>query len=242
MKFNILGFSQKGLVSLGLDTIDAMLLRYFIDFKATSKMLTEKVDGNTYFWVRYDAVLAELPILNIKKCTVQARFFKLRNAGVLTHYVKKSGGTYSFFGLGDKYKLLIENEETSPETKELASVNSIPVDASEEKEESLTTVDSSLEVMDSNQPPSSSIVDAVYLNVYRSTLNVQGYQFKLLTNNPSTKDPSIKNNITSSSKKTAYKYGLKKASQSPLHEKHKTDTLNKYLPFHMQLFHLWDSS
>lgn len=88
MKFNILGFSQKGLVSLGLDTIDAMLLRYFIDFKATSKMLTEKVDGNTYFWVRYDAVLAELPILNIKKCTVQARFFKLRNAGVLTHYVK----------------------------------------------------------------------------------------------------------------------------------------------------------
>ena len=208
MKFTLLDFSQQGLVSLGLDIIDAMILRYFIDFKATNKMKMEQVDGCTYFWIRYDAVLKELPILNIKKCTVQARFFKLRDAGVLTHYVKKLGGTYSFLGIGDKYKELLSDGQTINETNKETATVSIPVKASEEKEEELQRVDSCLEAVDSNQCRDSLNVDPRHLNTYhstlnahRSSLNTQGYQFKLTTNNPSTKYPSIKYTITSPSKK-----------------------------------------
>lgn len=219
MKFTLLGFSQQSLVNLGLDIIDAMILRYFIDFKATNKMKMEQVDGCTYFWIRYDAVLKELPILNIKKCTVQARFFKLRDAGVLTHYVKKLGGTYSFFGIGDKYKELLSDGQTINETNEETAAVSIPVKASEEKEEELQRVDSCLEAVDSNPCHNS-------LNAHRSSLNAQGYQFKLTTNNPSTKYPSIKYTITSPSKKALCKNLME----------------NPPLLFQLLLFHFWNTS
>ncbi len=233
MKFTLLGFSQQSLVNLGLDIIDAMILRYFIDFKATNKMKMEQVDGCTYFWIRYDAVLKELPILNIKKCTVQARFFKLRDAGVLTHYVKKTCGTYSFFGIGDKYKELLSDGQTVNETNYETAAVSIPVKASEEKEEELQKVDSCLESVDSNPCHNSLNVDPRHLNTYhstlnahRSSLNTQGYQFKLTTNNPSTKYPSTKYTITSPSKKALCKNLME----------------NPPLLFQLLLFHFWNTS
>ncbi|MEG0308772.1 MAG: conserved phage C-terminal domain-containing protein [Clostridium sp.] len=113
MKYTIMGFSQQGLVELGLDVIDATILRYFIDFKDAKGMKIEVVEGKVYYWIRYDGVINQLPILNMKKCTVQSRFFKLRDAGVLTHYVKREGGTYSYFGLGEKYSKLIYGTSTA---------------------------------------------------------------------------------------------------------------------------------
>ncbi|MEG0614106.1 MAG: conserved phage C-terminal domain-containing protein [Clostridium sp.] len=107
MKYTIMGFRQEMLVELGLDTMDATILRYFIDFKESKGMKVKIVDGQAYYWIRYDGVLRELPILNMKKCTVQSRFFKLRDAGVLTHQVIREGGTYSYFGIGEKYIELI---------------------------------------------------------------------------------------------------------------------------------------
>lgn len=57
IKFTFMGFSQQGLVDLGLDAIDAMLHRYFVDFKATNKMKVEMIEDKLFFWVNYDNVL-----------------------------------------------------------------------------------------------------------------------------------------------------------------------------------------
>ncbi|HBL06495.1 MAG TPA: hypothetical protein DDZ33_06115, partial [Clostridium sp.] len=106
MKHTIMGFRQDKLIKFGLDIIDASILRYFIDFKESNGMNTREVEGHIYYWLRYDAVLREFPIFRMKKCTVQSRFFKLRDAGMLTHLVVREKGTYSFFGIGENYKEL----------------------------------------------------------------------------------------------------------------------------------------
>lgn len=108
MKYTIEGFSQKKLIEFGMDAQDALILRYFIDFVKSNKMISEVVDGKTYYWIRYDNVISNLPILNMKKGAVQRRFYKMRNAGLLIHYIKKSGGTFSYFGIGDRYHELVE--------------------------------------------------------------------------------------------------------------------------------------
>ncbi len=118
MKYTIMGFSQSKLVELGLDTIDATLLRYFVDFKESKGMKFEVVGDKPYYWLKYDGVLRELPILKMKKCTVQSRFFKMRDAGVLTHYIKREGGTYSYFGIGDKYFELVGSSDCTNDSKE----------------------------------------------------------------------------------------------------------------------------
>ena len=115
MQSTVHGFSQKNLIKLGLDLCDAIILRYFIDCKEHKKMRTKVIDRNTYYWVRYDKVLEDLPLLRMKKYTIQSRFFKLRDLGVITHYVLREGGTYSYFGIGENYINLITEceEETS---------------------------------------------------------------------------------------------------------------------------------
>lgn len=118
MKHTIMGFRQDKLIKFGLDIIDASILRYFIDFKESNGMNTREVEGHIYYWLRYDAVLREFPIFRMKKCTVQSRFFKLRDAGILTHLVVREKGTYSFFGIGENYKELINREGAEEENSE----------------------------------------------------------------------------------------------------------------------------
>ncbi|KEZ87494.1 hypothetical protein IO99_05280 [Clostridium sulfidigenes] len=115
MKHTIMGFRQDKLIKFGLDIIDASILRYFIDFKESNGMNIREVEGHIYYWLRYDAVLREFPIFRMKKCTVQSRFFKLRDAGMLTHLVVREKGTYSFFGIGENYKELITREGAEEE-------------------------------------------------------------------------------------------------------------------------------
>jgi hypothetical protein len=110
MKCTVMGFSQKNLVKLRLDMVDATILRHFINSKKFKGSKVRRVDDKVYYLVRYSEFLKELPILNIKKCTVQSRFFKLRNAGILSHLVVREGGTYCYYGIGENYAQLISEE------------------------------------------------------------------------------------------------------------------------------------
>ncbi len=120
MKHTIMGFQQEKLIELGLDIQDAAILRYFIDFKNTDAMKAEIKEDKVYYWVVYEAVEAELPMLGLQKRAIMKRFLKLRDVGVLTHYTKKTGGTYSFFGIGERYLELI----TSTKIKNVSSSSS----------------------------------------------------------------------------------------------------------------------
>jgi len=173
MKYTIMGFRQEKLVELGLDVLDATILRYFIDFKEAKGMKVQIVDGRAYYWIRYDGVIKELPILRMKKCTVQARFFKLRDAGVLTHQVIREGGTYSYFGIGSRYIELITGE-------------------------------TNLDGTDKNQQGVGENFRSVDENFKGVDKNLKGCELKPTTNNPSTKDPSIKTNNNVFLKETAF--------------------------------------
>src|SRR3712207_7400741 len=65
IKYNIYGFSQSMLIKYGLDVIDALLLRYFVDFKNSGKMIKEKFHGEDYYWIDYKSVIEYIPIINI---------------------------------------------------------------------------------------------------------------------------------------------------------------------------------
>lgn len=117
MKFTINGFSQKKLLEFSLDATDALLLRYFIDFRDSGEMLKEIVNNETYYWLRYDGIIKELPILNLSKPdSVYRRFKKMSKAGVLKHKTVKRNGTYSYFNIGPKYIALIsDSPDINPE-------------------------------------------------------------------------------------------------------------------------------
>ena len=83
MKYTIEGFNQVELVKMGLNSNDAIILRWFVDFYATSKMAIVKNEtGQEFKWVKYQAVIDDLPILGITNKSI--KFFIKVDLPVLT--------------------------------------------------------------------------------------------------------------------------------------------------------------
>lgn len=119
MKLEILGFSQQGLIDLGLDSTDAVLLRWFIDYQGTQRMksVPNPEDGKVYFWVSFRKLCEDLPIITQSDRWMARRFDKLVTCGVLAKYSAVGPlGKFSAFriGDGDQYMKLIE--AMSPDT------------------------------------------------------------------------------------------------------------------------------
>lgn len=113
MKYTILGYSQAKLKELGLDLIDAVLLRYFVDFKDSGTMAKRNIDGELYYWLKYEGIMKEFPILDLKKDSVYRRFKNMSNSNVLNHKTIKSKGVYSYYNIGSNYIHLLTDSMTT---------------------------------------------------------------------------------------------------------------------------------
>lgn len=115
MKLEILGFSQERLMALGLSLDEALLLRWFIDFKGTDRM-EEHVnpdDGQTYYWVKGAKLVQDLPILTASEDYAARKFSKICSSGLLKKYsfLTKDGKKVFFRINGEKYSELVLSEE-----------------------------------------------------------------------------------------------------------------------------------
>lgn len=172
MQYTFLGFSTAKIMEFELDMKDMAILRYFVDFRETGKMKAEIVDNKTYYWVKYESIMEEMPFLDLKKKTIMTRMLKLRDLGILTHYTKKnSSGTYSFFGLGQKYFELISDTKT---------------------QENNSNNNPKLKEVSSHEGVSFKTDTVSRKNDTRVPQNGHPYPAKMTPNNPSTKDPSTK--------------------------------------------------
>lgn len=107
MKNTIHGFQQKAIIELGLTHDECLVLRWFVDFTESEKMRTETFENKTFYWVNYQSVLINLPILRFKKRQLQNVFKKMVNTNVLCHLHIKKDGSFSFYAFGSSFKLLI---------------------------------------------------------------------------------------------------------------------------------------
>lgn len=110
MKYTILGFNQEKALELGFDVEDLLIIRWFVDFYSSSKMIKMNVGDKTYAWVNYSGVIKDIPILNMKKDTLSRRMKKICETGIMEHETLKQGGTFSLYKLTDKYDQLISND------------------------------------------------------------------------------------------------------------------------------------
>lgn len=110
MKYTIEGFSQEKLLEYKLNVIDALILRWFLDFAACGKMKrlvqeNEEHVKNVYYWVDYQAILDEFPAMDISNTkSIQNRFNKYVEIGLLDKIVHSGGsnGLQSFFAITEK--------------------------------------------------------------------------------------------------------------------------------------------
>ena len=120
MKYTIEGFSQEVALNLGLDAIDLILLRWIVDFYNTGIMEKLLFGKDLYFWVRYEYVLTELPVLGINnKTSLGRRFKRMVSTGLLelkTSSTKNGVRTYYRF-MGDCLQSLLSKKDRALDLK-----------------------------------------------------------------------------------------------------------------------------
>lgn len=110
MMYTIHGFQQKELVKMELDEKDALILRYFIDFKDSGKMHMRIINKKPFYWLKSSSLLEALPIINIRSTdALKRRLNKLVKAKVLEHCCVKEKGSYAFYTVGKAYEKLIDD-------------------------------------------------------------------------------------------------------------------------------------
>lgn len=119
MRYTIEGFRQRVAVDLGLDSCDLIILRWIVDFANTDRILKMQVDNKIFFWIKYDALIEDLPILGLKtKDALYRRLKKMVACGILEHTVVKQGGTFSMYRIGKSYnKLILEDKSDLSDEK-----------------------------------------------------------------------------------------------------------------------------
>ena len=114
MKYTIHGFSQQKAIELGLDDRDLMILRSYVDYKDTGKMVKKILDNDMYYWIKYEGIQEAFPIINWKKDTIYRRLKAMALKGVLKHKTVKEFGTYSFYAIGPNYLGLTDTKYEMP--------------------------------------------------------------------------------------------------------------------------------
>lgn len=127
MRYSIFGFNQEKVCNLSaivhnngkdvivrLDTTDMLILNHIADFPNRSKIVKRIIDEKVFFWISYDEILNELPILGIKKQALADRFKKY----VILHIAKQElisldskHQNATFFCLTDVYESLLYEKE-----------------------------------------------------------------------------------------------------------------------------------
>ena len=133
MRFQIHKFRQSVLCELGIDTEEALLLDWFLNFKDGGKMDRIVVGNDLAFWVDFGKVVEDLPILFIKS---KKDKFKTEEA-ILRNCKDKVGRMLK----GNLSKILIKhNKKVQGKTKVYLSINRELLDrlVNEDKEKAPT--------------------------------------------------------------------------------------------------------
>ena len=111
MKYTISGFSQLAAVNFNLDSVDLHMLRWIVDFINSNRMRSMTLDGEKYYWVSYQGLIDDLPILYLKKDAIYKRLKRMCELGILKKKTVFSGGKFSYFTYGENFNELLKSYE-----------------------------------------------------------------------------------------------------------------------------------
>lgn len=112
MKLIVNGYLQEDLLKHELDLVDVKLIKYFQQFTASKNMRHYEKNGKLYFWLSYQKVIDDLPIINIKsKRTVARRFDDMVEKGIFERIYINNQKNYNntYFRLTDLHNSMLEN-------------------------------------------------------------------------------------------------------------------------------------
>jgi len=116
MQYNIMGLNQERCIEIGLNVDSILIFKWFHKFMLTEKMVKRVVNDKTWYWVKYEAVGEDIPILKNSPYTIARKFGILVESGLLEHLHFKSKGSFAMYRVNKEvYTYLIDSEHMKGE-------------------------------------------------------------------------------------------------------------------------------
>lgn len=133
LKTIISGYLQEDLIKHELDLTDIEIIKYFQQFAQSKNMKFIEKNNKLYFWLSYQKVIDDLPILNIKsKRTIARRFDALEEKGIFEKTIVNEGlKNFTYFRLTELHQSWVESMDIkfkdTKKTKEVTvEVDEVP--------------------------------------------------------------------------------------------------------------------
>ena len=108
MKNVLFGFKQSIACNYNLGFDELILAKWFYLTTLRSDRDSLVINNSLYYCVSYAEILEEFPILNCNIRSVANKFKKLEDAKVLNRKTVRTGGTFSYFSLGENFSKIFE--------------------------------------------------------------------------------------------------------------------------------------
>lgn len=145
LRHSILGFNQEEVlklkktitkevrgevkqVELKLDVTDLLIINHLADFPNRKKITKIILDDKIFFWVSYNTIIEELPIIDIKKQALSDRLAKMVELGMLERRIQTYGSSanMTFFRIDDLYERLKYKDCSNSQTQDVSYSTTIP--------------------------------------------------------------------------------------------------------------------
>lgn len=139
LRHSILGFNQEEVlklkktitkevrgevkqVELKLDVTDLLIINHLADFPNRKKVTKIILDDKIFFWVSYNTIIEELPIIDIKKQALSDRLAKMVELGILERRIQTYGSSanMTFFRIDDLYERLKYKDYSNSQTQDVS--------------------------------------------------------------------------------------------------------------------------
>lgn len=145
LRHSILGFNQEEVlklkktitkevrgevkqVELKLDVTDLLIINHLADFPNRKKVTKIILDDKIFFWVSYNTIIEELPIIDIKKQALSDRLAKMVELGILERRIQTYGSSanMTFFRIDDLYERLKYKDCSNSQTQDVSYSTTTP--------------------------------------------------------------------------------------------------------------------
>lgn len=145
LRHSILGFNQEEVlklkktitkevrgevkqVELKLDVTDLLIINHLADFPNRKKVTKIILDDKIFFWVSYNTIIEELPIIDIKKQALSDRLAKMVELGILERRIQTYGSSanMTFFRIDDLYERLKYKDWSNSQTQDVSYSTTTP--------------------------------------------------------------------------------------------------------------------
>ena len=110
-----ININQEAIVNskIDIDVIDAAIIDYVSEIHNWKKVVKMQVETETYYWVSYNLLINQMPLLGLKKDTVYRRIKKLAQIGLILVHPDSQKLGKTFMCLSNKSKDLIFSDTPS---------------------------------------------------------------------------------------------------------------------------------